>query len=62
MYCISITYPAVAMKFIYSLLQYKLGTAGFIKTVPSVYTLLTNTIYLSMSTQVAEVTGFFPEN
>ena len=31
-----------------------LYTAGFMKTVPSVYTISINTIYLSLSTQVAE--------
>ena len=31
-------------------------TAGFMKTVHSLYTLLMNTIYLSLSTQVAEET------
>ena len=35
------------------------GTTGFLKTVPSVYTLLMNTIYLFQhSTQVAEGTVF----
>ena len=34
------------------------GTSGFMKTVPSVYTLLMNTIYPSQSSQVAEGTVF----
>ena len=34
------------------------STAGYMKTVPSVYTLLINTIYLSLSIQVAEWTLF----
>jgi len=34
-------------------------TAGFMKTVPSVYTLLMNTIFLSYSTHVAERTVFW---
>ena len=34
------------------------NTAGFMKTVPSAYTLLMNTIYLYPSTQEAEVTVF----
>ena len=35
-----------------------MDTAGFMKTVPSAYTLLMNTIYLYPSTQEAEVTVF----
>ena len=34
------------------------NTAGFTNTVPSVYTLIINTLYLSHSTQVAEETVF----
>ena len=35
-----------------------LYTAGFVKTVPDVYTLLMNTIYLSRCTQIAYGTDF----
>ena len=34
------------------------GTSGFMKTVPSVYSLIMNTFYQSHSTQVAEETVF----
>ena len=36
----------------------RLNTALFIKTVPSMHTLLMDTIYISLSTQVAEGTVF----
>ena len=50
------TYLSVMNKV--SILIFMFVTAGFIKKVPSVYTLLMNTIYQSHSTQVAEGTVF----
>ena len=41
----------------FTVIRFK-NTAGFMNTVPPVYTLLMITIYLSLSTQVAEETVF----
>ena len=38
--------------------MYNLHTAGIMKTVPSVYTILMKNNYLSLNTQVAEGTVF----
>ena len=42
----------------FTLFQLFCNTAGFMKTIQSVYTLLMNTIYLSHGTQIAEGTLF----
>ena len=38
--------------------KYIVLTAGYLKMVPSVFTILMNTIYLSLSPRVAEGTAF----